>query len=316
MFKHLSLIAILLLTAFLGHGQSTIILKPGPESGIDASVCNSTTWNTGDPFNIRNFGWMIYQRNESWTANANGSPEHDWRSLILFEDLDTLGALDVLSATLKLYYAPDFPYSNGGRYGFNQTEIFRISEEWEEMEVTWNTQPNFDASNSIIIPTNNNFETISIGVTDWAIEMAANPITNHGFILIPSDDAPYRSMDFASSDHEDETLWPELIIEYEPLLPPEPTDTCVFEFPNIFTPDGNGVNDTFNVVSNCTTGFSVNILIYDRWGNKAFSSSGAPKGWDGKINGKSAMAGIYIFKASIEAGDDHHIFAGNITLLR
>ncbi len=316
MFEHLLLITVLLLTAYSVHSQSTIILKPGPGPGKDATVCNSPTWNTGDPPNTQNYGGWKYLRNESWTANSNGSPEHDWRSLILFEALDTMGSLDILSATLKLYAVPDFPHSNGGQYGDNQTEVFRITEPWEELEVTWLTQPAYDPDNSITIPTNNNYDSILVDVTDWAMDMAADPASNLGFILIPSNDSPYRSMDFASSDHEDETRWPELVIEYGPVPPPEPADTCVFEFPNVFTPDGNGVNDIFGVVSNCTTGFSVNILIYDRWGNKVFSSSGAPTGWDGKIRGKSANSGVYIFKASIEYGEDRYIFVGNLTLLR
>jgi len=300
----------------MASGQSTLVLKPGPDTGIDATICNSPTWNTGTPLNSRNFGTLTYQRNEAWTANSNGSPEHDWRSLIRFDGLDTLQEYQIVAAHLLFHYAPDFPYSNGGRFGLNQTEVFRINETWEEMDVTWNNQPSFDPTASITIPTSNDFTSISVDVTDWVSDMVANPSSNFGFILIPSDDSPYRSMDFASSDHADDILWPELIVEYEELPPTEPTDTCVFEFPNVFTPDGNGINDVFNLVSNCEPEATASILVYDRWGNKVFSSVKSQNGWDGKYNGQNAISGVYIFQAKVEAGEKVYQFSGNLTLLR
>ncbi len=293
-------------------GQTIEIIKPGPEEGIDVSICSSPSWSTGEPLNNKNFGNQIYQRNASWTANSHGEPEHDWWSLIKFNALDTMENFDIHSARLKMYYPPNYPYTNGGRDGFNETNVYRITEEWDELETTWLDRPSIDSNNPIVIPTNNDYDTIVVDVTDWVREMAADPATNQGFFFIPADDTPYRSMSFASSDHENESLWPELIIEYEV----NPTDTCVFEYPNVFTPDGNGVNDVFSVVSNCDTGYSVEMMIYDRWGNRVFSSNGSNIAWDGNIGGKAAASGVYIFSATVVSEFDQMVFRGSVTLLR
>jgi gliding motility-associated-like protein len=63
------------------------------------------------------------------------------------------------------------------------------------------------------------------------------------------------------------------------------------EFPNIFTPNGDNINDTFQPLTN--TGQCYRMEIFDRWGNLLFHSDGSP--WDGSINGKAANSGIYYY---------------------
>jgi gliding motility-associated-like protein len=64
--------------------------------------------------------------------------------------------------------------------------------------------------------------------------------------------------------------------------------------PNIFTPNGDGSNDIFKVIS---TGLkTVEGTMYNRWGKKIAEWSGdANAGWDGKINGKAAQDGTYFY---------------------
>lgn len=54
--------------------------------------------------------------------------------------------------------------------------------------------------------------------------------------------------------------------------------------PNVFTPNGDGVNDIFQ-----PKGFGIvkyNMMIYDRWGEKVFETSDFEKGWDGTKQSK------------------------------
>jgi gliding motility-associated-like protein len=63
--------------------------------------------------------------------------------------------------------------------------------------------------------------------------------------------------------------------------------------PNIFTPDGDGVNDLFSITD---AGFqSFHLEIYDRWGVKMYESYSAGESWDGTIGGQEAVAGTYYF---------------------
>lgn len=76
--------------------------------------------------------------------------------------------------------------------------------------------------------------------------------------------------------------------------------------PNVFTPNGDGINDVFLIISEGIV--SVSGEIYNRWGQKIYSWSGDEKsGWDGKINGASAPDGTYyyVLKERDVIGQEH-----------
>ena len=66
---------------------------------------------------------------------------------------------------------------------------------------------------------------------------------------------------------------------------------CVLFIPNAFSPDGDNVNDVFNVVTDDAEAYE--LTIFDRWGEMVFTSTNPTKGWDGKIGNKVAKADVY-----------------------
>jgi gliding motility-associated-like protein len=74
------------------------------------------------------------------------------------------------------------------------------------------------------------------------------------------------------------------------------TGDCAFmRYPNIITPNNDGVNDTFLPVQQWyVTDFE--IKIYDRWGLLVYSSDQWENGWDGNDqNGKEVADGVYFY---------------------
>ncbi|WP_323757820.1 gliding motility-associated C-terminal domain-containing protein [Roseivirga sp.] len=63
--------------------------------------------------------------------------------------------------------------------------------------------------------------------------------------------------------------------------------------PNIFTPDGDGINDTFKPISPCIVNYQ--ITIFNRWGQPIFISETGGE-WDGTQEGKDLPAGVYIYR--------------------
>lgn len=64
--------------------------------------------------------------------------------------------------------------------------------------------------------------------------------------------------------------------------------------PNVFSPNGDGVNDTFIPVK--ISGMKLNnISIFNRWGEVMFKKDDPTILWDGKKDGKSAPDGTYFF---------------------
>jgi gliding motility-associated-like protein len=62
--------------------------------------------------------------------------------------------------------------------------------------------------------------------------------------------------------------------------------------PNTFTPNNDGLNDTFRVFGGtCLTNFSG--TIFDRWGNEIYKFKNLTDAWDGKIKGVDIEIGVY-----------------------
>lgn len=64
-------------------------------------------------------------------------------------------------------------------------------------------------------------------------------------------------------------------------------------FPNAFSPNGDGANDTFKPVADCSLKYS--MQIYNKWGTVVFSTEDLSEGWDGNYNGAEAPAGNYSY---------------------
>jgi len=85
--------------------------------------------------------------------------------------------------------------------------------------------------------------------------------------------------------------------------------------PNVFTPNGDGINDEFRVAYKSIVEF--NCWIFNRWGSKMFHFTDPQKGWDGTVNGRPASEGayFYVIKARGADGIDYNL-KGDINLLR
>ncbi|MEZ4737826.1 MAG: choice-of-anchor L domain-containing protein [Flavobacteriales bacterium] len=66
-------------------------------------------------------------------------------------------------------------------------------------------------------------------------------------------------------------------------------------FPNAFSPDGDGVNETFGPIGHSISEFE--MVIFDRWGEQIHVTTDINKPWDGSLRGGAkAMTGVYIYK--------------------
>ena len=94
---------------------------------------------------------------------------------------------------------------------------------------------------------------------------------------------------------------------------------CYMDIPNVFTPNGDGVNDYFYPRQFLTRGLtSFNMNIYNRWGQLVYTTTSLDgRGWDGTFNGQPQpeAAYVYIIDATFKDGQNEH-HQGNVTLLR
>jgi gliding motility-associated-like protein len=72
-----------------------------------------------------------------------------------------------------------------------------------------------------------------------------------------------------------------------------------YSIPDAFTPNGDGHNDLFRVVTGDTPQ-SFRMMIFNRWGQKVFESRDVKAGWDGYIGSSQAMTGAYVYSIAIK----------------
>ena len=94
-------------------------------------------------------------------------------------------------------------------------------------------------------------------------------------------------------------------------------DTCNLYIPNIFSPNGDGKNDFYDVIAEGYTLY--HLVIYDRWGLKMFESNDKNILWNGRVfnTGGEAPDGTYyyIFSAT-DYNSKYYSSHGYLTLIR
>jgi len=92
--------------------------------------------------------------------------------------------------------------------------------------------------------------------------------------------------------------------------------------PNIFSPNGDGINDVVTLNSNSKIQAIKSLRIFDRWGEviseqKNFPPNDPKFGWDGSYRGKEMNPGVYVWLAEVEYDDGHiKFFSDEVTLIR
>jgi len=87
------------------------------------------------------------------------------------------------------------------------------------------------------------------------------------------------------------------------------------EMPDAFTPDGDGLNDTFFPVNLDPYSTIVEFAIYNRWGEKVYSYDN-DNGWDGTYNGEKQPVDTYTYYININQVNKSYINSGTVTLVK
>jgi len=86
--------------------------------------------------------------------------------------------------------------------------------------------------------------------------------------------------------------------------------------PKAFTPNNDGLNDTYGI----SNGFLIDELIYfeiyDRWGTKVFETNEPNGSWDGTLNGIPVNATAFVYKVKYMCLDEEQLAVGNFSILR
>jgi gliding motility-associated-like protein len=65
--------------------------------------------------------------------------------------------------------------------------------------------------------------------------------------------------------------------------------------PNGFSPNGDGINDTYGLGGLTQGVFQLQLNIYNRWGQLIYRTSDVNDRWDGTYKGKPVPQGVYLY---------------------
>ena len=88
-------------------------------------------------------------------------------------------------------------------------------------------------------------------------------------------------------------------------------DECpMVVIPNAFTPNGDGINDTWVIEGLDETG---TVKVFTRWGAEVYQSVGYATPWNGEYAGKKLSPGVYYYIVTAKSGSQK--FSGSLTII-
>jgi len=96
-------------------------------------------------------------------------------------------------------------------------------------------------------------------------------------------------------------------------------DNLVLNIPNVFTPNGDKINDIFNIVVSDTGQIKqIKGTIWNRWGGLVIEFTFPfENGWDGNYNNSPCSDGVYFYIFEVETlNNESSKYHGTVTLLR
>ena len=90
---------------------------------------------------------------------------------------------------------------------------------------------------------------------------------------------------------------------------------CSVYVPNAFSPNGDGINDEFVPIYDCTFK-DYQLRIYDRWGQLIYSTTDPQDTWNGRYNGDLAPIDVYVYVVDYREDVINERIFGHVTLVR
>jgi gliding motility-associated-like protein len=158
---------------------------------------------------------------------------------------------------------------------------------------------------------------------------------NNGAITILINEQPGKTIFYLNNQAYDQGIWEDLSPGLYAIQVVNENDCivdttlavlsapCKLFVPNVFSPNGDGVNESFAVFTSAEENIIItSYLVYDRWGNLVYSAGNFQIAdnsfwWNGMSNEKNCESGVYTYfiEAQYEDGSKEPYY-GDITLIR
>lgn len=100
------------------------------------------------------------------------------------------------------------------------------------------------------------------------------------------------------------------------VLDPDNLDCTQIFLPKAFTPNNDGLNDTYGISNPYAITDLISFEIFDRWGGLVFTTTNPMDRWDGTAKGEALNPGVLLYKVRFRCRGEELIDAGSLTIIR
>jgi gliding motility-associated-like protein len=99
------------------------------------------------------------------------------------------------------------------------------------------------------------------------------------------------------------------------VVDPEDVNCEKLILPSAFSPNGDDLNESYFISNGFIIDELIRFEIFDRWGERLFSTKDINEGWDGTFKGEVVMPGVYVYKAEFNCNGNTEIQVGSFSVL-
>lgn len=99
------------------------------------------------------------------------------------------------------------------------------------------------------------------------------------------------------------------------VIDPNQLDCRTLYLPRAFTPNGDGLNDTYGISNPFSVQELLSFEIFDRWGSRLFITEDPFEQWNGTFKGQRINAGVFLYKLRYVCNDIERFASGNVSII-
>ncbi len=288
---------------FGGHDGSAVVIATGGVSPLEYFWSTSDTTQVIDELTSGDYFITVTDFlgcTEQGDVIVQG-PENKLDLSLSVKDVSCFGESDGNINSQAIGGTPPYVYYwEFGEYSSNSTNLQDLFAEDFHLLVTDANDCVFDTVVTVSEPASINsgysFGNPScIGNNDGYIELVVVGGTAPYIYSWNGGESPVEYLNGLMQGIYDVTITDYNDCEYElqPVSLVDVDEDCI-RIPNAFTPNGDGINDTW-IIENIYMYPEAYINVFNRWGQQIFEAKGSDGPWDGTYSGKFVSTGTYLY---------------------
>ncbi len=259
-------------------GSFDVALVVSNSGGQDSLFMSGFITVNSDPTVVANATSAAVCDGDSVTLTGSGAVNYNWNNGV------TDGVPFVPTAT--------------NTYNVTGTDANGCSNS-DMITVTVNALPTIVASNDTAICVG---EEVMISASGGATYIWSNGVNGQSQIVSPGSSTSYI---VTGSDGNGCSSTDDVMVEID--------NSKCFNIPNVFSPNGDGKNDTW-VIRGIEEYPDIVVTIFNRWGGEMYKSNGYDEPWDGTYNGTDSPSATYYY--IIDLGNGKEPISGTVNIIR